>query len=83
MKKSIFVLAALIVSLASATVFADPDTRGSSTDPDALKQSGNTGKTTYTNIHNEKQINASSKVAHTDAKKDGHPFSNSGTGGGD
>ena len=66
---------AVVVSSLCAFAYADADTPGSSTDTSALKGVANQGsKTTYVNVHNGKTVNASSKVAHTDAVQDSHPF---------
>ena len=60
--------------------FADADTAGSSTIPNNLQGSGNTGSETYVNIHTGQEVRASKNVASTDAFQDTHPFTNPGGG---
>ena len=75
MKKILFLAAVLAVESLAVSAYADADTPGSSTDTSALKGVANRGsKTTYVNVHNGKTVNASSKVSHTDAVMDSHPF---------
>ena len=74
MKKISFLAAVLAVGSLAVSAYADADTPGSSTVPAELQGTGNQGKTTYVNVHNGKTVNASSKVSHTDAVIDSHPF---------
>lgn len=72
-----FMLCAFLVGLGGSLGYADSDTAGSSTDSSALHGVGNTGRTTYTNVHNDKEVVASNNVAATDAFVDSHPFGSS------
>lgn len=73
--KAIFVGLLLGLVAVSGISYAGKDSSGSSTDHGALQGSGNTGRTTFTEVHSGRSVTVSSHVDNTDAQNDAHPFS--------